>query len=195
MSGWVREWEKEWVSECLSLVWLQTSHRFQSLVPTIVKLFSIFPIFIHMAVINICSWLRSILTKHSVYFCWYVIICHFDMPHTIFQDFKCNAFVIYLCVYSKCCTFYDKTQSLNLQPNSMESNSGQKPSAHERSHEAILPYLIVSSPNPEQWLMNNTFDFMMTVRWSTDFVEIIRRKMGQLNIHSPIFCTKITLMV
>ena len=49
-------------------------------------------------------------------------------------------------------------------------------------------HTIVSWPNPEQWVMVHTSDFMMIIRQSIYIPSIITRGMGKLKTHSLTYC-------
>ena len=51
-------------------------------------------------------------------------------------------------------------------------------------------HTIVLWPNPIQWQIGHTYDLIIIIRQSTHSLTIIRREMGKLNTHSPIYCIK-----
>ena len=44
--------------------------------------------------------------------------------------------------------------------------------------------------NPKQWLMIHISEFMRMIRWSTITPTVIKREVGKLKMHSPIYCIK-----
>ena len=49
-------------------------------------------------------------------------------------------------------------------------------------------HIIVSRPNPQQWVIVHTSDLMMIIRQSNYLLPIITKKMGKLKTHSPTYC-------
>ena len=49
-------------------------------------------------------------------------------------------------------------------------------------------HIIVSWPNPKQWVIVHTFDLMMIIRQSIYILSIITKELGKLKTHSPTYC-------
>ena len=49
-------------------------------------------------------------------------------------------------------------------------------------------HIIVSWPNPKQWVIVHTSDLIMIIRQSMYILSIITKEMGELKTHSPTYC-------
>ena len=61
-------------------------------------------------------------------------------------------------------------------------------SCENENIERHTAHIIVSLPNPKQWVIVHSSDLMMIIRQSMYIISIITQEMGKLKTHSPTYC-------